>query len=66
MEKVGLHFLKISGSSCKTTTQKNISSQKQTEKLQACVRVEFHLQNFRKGSSQSAASSYKQQEAQGP
>ena len=38
---------------------KNISSRKRTEKLQACIQLEFYFQNIRKGSSQSAASSYK-------
>ena len=32
---------------------------KKTETLQACIQLEFNFQNLRKGSSQSAASSYK-------
>ena len=32
---------------------------KRTEKLQACILLEFHYQKLRKGSSRSAASSYK-------
>ena len=36
---------------------KKTSLPKRTEKLQACILLEFHYQNLRKGSSQSAASS---------
>ena len=32
---------------------------KLTEKLQACILLEFHFRNLRKGSDQLAASSYK-------
>ena len=32
---------------------------KRTKKLQACILLKFHFQNLRKGSSRSAASSYK-------
>ena len=35
------------------------SSLKQTERLQACILLEFHFKNLRKGSNQSAARSYK-------
>ena len=45
-------FPKFQRSSCKTTTEKNISSEKRAGKLQACIQLKFHFQNLRKDSSQ--------------
>ena len=38
----------------------------ENEKLQPCIQVQFHLRNLRKGSSQSAASSYKNNQLSNP
>ena len=45
---------------------KKTSLPKQTEKLQACILLESHFQNLRKGSSRSAVSSYKNSHLSNP
>ena len=43
-----------------------LGKNKRNEKLQPCIQLQFHFQNLRKGSSQSAASSYKNNQLSNP